>query len=131
MLDNEFSILDPEETRAAIAEASEPDAVEQVDRTAVLDAVERADAKLVKSGEVEPPKRTVPRRRVTKVEQKHIAQDALAHGIATVLGYWREDAVLTQRLTEAGIDREQFAGIMKQQADRAVRALGFTEAWSA
>jgi len=144
--DNDFSILSDEETRAAIAEAGQPDEVEQVDRTPVLNAVERADAALaesgevtsgevtsgeVTSGEVEQPKRTMPRRRVTKVAQKHIAQDVLANALAKALGYWREDLELRQRLEEAGIDMDQFATILKEQGDRAARALGFTEAWYA
>lgn len=94
-------------------------------RTAVLNAVARVEA------DPETPKKTVRRRRVTKTEKKHIAQDVIANAVAVALGYWREDMALKQRLANAGISEDDFAPLMQEQANRAVRAVGFEEAWSA
>lgn len=70
------------------------------------------------------------RRVVTKVEQKHLAQEMLMHGIGNVLGYWHEDLGNQKKLAELGIDQEKFGEILLAQADRVAKALGFEQAWS-
>ncbi|TQF03915.1 hypothetical protein E6W39_18860 [Kitasatospora acidiphila] len=63
----------------------------------------------------------------TRTELKTMAQDALMHGIANVLGYWEpKDEVI--ELTDA--EREELREIMQREADRIAKIFGYEKAWS-
>lgn len=70
------------------------------------------------------------RRVVRKVDLKALAQEMLMDGVANVLSRWHEIEANQQKLAELGVTQEQLGEVLLQQADRAAKALGFTEAWS-
>lgn len=68
----------------------------------------------------------------SKTEMKRHAQDNLMDGIANVLGYWEEGAHNWpdgwEQWTEE--QKQEYRDIMRQQADRIAKLLGFEQAWS-
>lgn len=62
--------------------------------------------------------------RKTKTAMKDEAQDAIMNGIANVLGY-----VDLDELGIAPHQQEEFRAILRREADRVARLLGYDEAW--
>ncbi len=52
----------------------------------------------------------------------------LMHGIGNVLGYWSEQN--PDAATHLGLTDEEFHEILRGQADRVAKLLGYEEAWS-
>jgi hypothetical protein len=65
----------------------------------------------------------------TRTDRKHYAQQELMDGISKVLGYWQENLSReeTEALGEDGI--EEINELMRQQADRVAKLLGYEKAW--
>ncbi|WP_242908681.1 hypothetical protein [Actinomadura terrae] len=68
----------------------------------------------------------------TRTGKKRAAQDLLMHGIGVVLGYWTENEDMTVAALggEDSQDVDEFAEILKREADRIAHLFGFDEAWS-
>jgi hypothetical protein len=65
---------------------------------------------------------------MAKREAKEKAQEMLMHGIGNVLGYWSEQN--PDAATHLGLTDEEFHEILRGQADRVAKLLGYEEAWS-
>lgn len=65
----------------------------------------------------------------TRTAKKEFAQEALMHGIANVLGYWQENLSSDEvdALGEDGI--QEINELMRQQANRVAKLLGYEKAW--
>lgn len=125
MIDETFAPLSDAE-REAIAEVeTEREVNEAFDGNE--DALEGETAEPAKSVTERP---RTKRRIVPKIEIRHLAQEMLMDGIATVLGYWHEDLGNLQKLEELGITQEQLGEVMLKQADGVAKKLGFEQAWS-
>lgn len=65
----------------------------------------------------------------TKTELKQTAQNELMHGIGNVLGYWLENPPDgAEEWTEA--QQDEYARILRREANRVAKLFGFEEAWS-
>lgn len=65
--------------------------------------------------------------KLSKTAMKEMAQDALMHGIANVLGYW-DPTDEGKQLTDE--QRDELRQVMQQQADRIAKLFGYDNAWS-
>ena len=65
----------------------------------------------------------------TRTAKKHYAQQTLMDGISKALGYWQENLTDSdiEALGEDGI--EEINELMRQQADRVAKLLGYEKAW--
>lgn len=65
----------------------------------------------------------------TRTSRKLYAQQELMDGISKVLGYWQENLSReeTETLGEDGI--AEINKLMRQQADRVAKLLGYEKAW--
>lgn len=68
-------------------------------------------------------------RTMTQTELRTIAQAELMHGIGNVLGYWRENPPDGAEGWSVE-DEAAYTQMLRKQADRVARLLGFEQAWS-
>lgn len=52
------------------------------------------------------------------------------HGMASVMGYWTEDANRVRDVKDLGMSPEEFGEIMLREADRAAKLFGYEQAWT-
>lgn len=65
--------------------------------------------------------------RLSRTELKHHAQEVLMHGIGNQLGYYNPDDDKRPIPTD---QRDEFQQIMRREADRVARLLGYEKAWT-
>ena len=65
-------------------------------------------------------------KKINKATLRDIAQDAVAHAVANVRGYYDP---INYGWTLPEEQKAEFARILEEEADKAVRALGFDESW--
>ncbi|GGQ07715.1 hypothetical protein BKA00_007418 [Actinomadura coerulea] len=66
----------------------------------------------------------------TRTQKKEEARVLLLHGIGDVLGYWTENNAHTVEALGSDDAVTEFGEILKREADRIARMLGYEEAWT-